>query len=324
MRKRSLAILFYLLTAAYAAAQGPDVEVRPADKELLDAKPREIVTTTFRVTNYTSEQYEFISDVELPQGWTLVTEDFPYLLSPNQSCTKPVSFFVTETTAAGRYKITYLVSARKYPSIRGFYTIDVVVLESSKLEVKLLQAPQYVFAGRDYQVLFQVVNRSNTENSVSVDVDSSEKIPFTIDSQMFRLTPGQAKTVTVTVKPDAKITKILKHRLQLTAQVVGGSESKTQARAAHLVEIIPGVGTGEEHFGKAAPPIVIGRLSKKGKETKSKPYTEPSYAKTSAEQPEEHLQSVPAAPAAGRMPEDKLLIIDNDLLKKKMWQRATV
>jgi hypothetical protein len=321
MSKRSLAILFCLLIAVPVTAQGLDMEVRPADKELLEAKPREIVTTAFRVTNYTSEQYEFVSDVELPQGWTLITEDFPFFLSPNESCTKPVSFFVPEITAAGRYKITYLVKARRYPSIRDFYTIEVMVLQHSKLEVRLMQAPRYAIAGQDCQVRFQVANKSNMENSVSVDIDSSENIPFTVDSREFRLAPGQVETVTVTIEPDAKITKILKLRLQLTARIVGDSESKTQAKAAHLIEIVPGTGAVEERFGTVAPQIVIGQLSKKTKEVESKPYSVPSCAKTSTQQRGEHLQSVPAAE---EKPEDKLLATGSDLPKKKMWQRAMV
>lgn len=321
MRKRSLAIVFYLLAAADVMAQGSGMEVRPADRELLEAKPREIVTTTFRVTNTTSKQYEFVSEIQLPEGWALITEDFPFYLGPNESCTKPVSFFIPQMSSAGRYKITYLVKARKYPAIRDFYTIDVMVLQQNKLEVKLLKGPGYVIAGQDCQVRFSVANKSNTENSISVDIDSSENIPFTIDSRIFKLAPGQAKTVNVTIRPDAKITKILKHRLQLTAQFVGDSESKSQAKATHLAEIIPSIGTVEQRFGTVAPQVVVGRLTKKGKEVKHKARDEFSYAKILDEQQGGGFGYVPAA---SLKPEDKSTV-DGELLKKKrMWQTATV
>lgn len=321
MRIRSLVILFCLLAASDVMAQASGMEVRPAGRELLEAKPREIVTTTFRVTNTSSKQYEFVSDIQLPEGWALITEDFPFYLGPDESCTKPVSFFVPQTCPAGSYKITYLVRARKYPAIRDFYTIDVKVLQHNRLEVKLLEAPGYIIAGQDCRVRFCVANKSNTENSIRVDIDSSENIPFTIDSRIFKLAPGQTKVVDVTIKPDVKITKILKHRLQLTAQIVGNSKSKAQADATHLAEIIPNIGAVEQSFGAVAPQVVLGRLSKKSKEAKHKPSTETTYARVWDEQ---QTDSSVYIPSASPKRQDKSTA-DTEVLKKKTMQRmATV
>jgi len=255
MRSTFLTIVFYLvtLTVAHGTAQGLGLEVRPAGKELFETRPREIVTAAFRVTNTTSQQYEFISEVKLPEGWVLITEDFPFDLGANETTTKLVSFFVPEATSAGRYKITYLVGARKYPALSDFYTVDVVVLPYSKLEVKLLETPRYIIAGEYYQACFLVTNKSNMENTVSISIDSSENIPFIVDAEMFKLAPWQSKTVTVKVGTDAKIAKILKHRLRLTAQVVEDSKSKTQDKAESTVEIVPRANEAEECL-EAAPP----------------------------------------------------------------------
>ncbi len=267
MRKGSLAIVFFLSAAAHATGLSCGLEVRPAGRELFQTRPREIVSTTFRITNITNTRYEFIGNVELPEAWGLITEDFPFDLGPNETTTKPISFFVPETTPPGRYKITYLVKARKYPVIRDFYTIDVVVLPYSKLEVRLLRAPQYITAGQDYRVSFSVTNKSNSENTVSIKINSSKNIPFTVDAGAFKLAPGQSKTVAVNVKPDAKIAKTLKHRLQLTAQIVRDGKSKTQARAAHSVEIIPKAAV-EQSLRTIVAQDIIRQLSGKEEQTK--------------------------------------------------------
>jgi len=244
-----------LLMAASVKAQGTGIEVRPTGRELVETEPRRIVTTTFRITNLTDKRREFVSELILPKEWVLITEDFPFDLGPNETITKLVSFLVPETTPADRYKITYLVRARKYPSIRDFYSIDVVVLPYSKLEVKLLETPQYITAGEYYRVCFLVTNKSNKENTVSISIDSSQNIPFTVDSEIFELAPWQSKTVTVSVRPDAKTAKTLKHRLRLTAQIVEDRKSKTQADAASVVEIVPGVGQAEKRLETIGPQI---------------------------------------------------------------------
>ncbi|MCJ7778593.1 MAG: hypothetical protein MUP16_09800, partial [Sedimentisphaerales bacterium] len=104
MRSTFLTIVFYLvtLTVAHGTAQGLGLEVRPAGKELFETKPRGIVAITFRVTNTTNLQYEFTSETELPEGWVLITKDFPFDLGGNESTTKLVSFIVPEETPAGR------------------------------------------------------------------------------------------------------------------------------------------------------------------------------------------------------------------------------
>lgn len=257
MRRTFLSIVFYLVTlaVAYDTAQGLGLEVRPAGKELFETRPRGIVAVTFRVTNTTSQQHEFTSEVELPEGWVLITKDFPFDLGGNESTTKLVSFIVPEATPAGRYKITYLVKMRKYPSIRDFYTVNVLVLPYSKLEVKLLETPQYIIADEHYQARFLVTNKSNTENTVSVSIDSSENVPFVVDAETFKLAPWQSKTVTVWVGPDVKIANILKHRLQLTAQIVEDGRPKTQAKAESTVEIISQTNEAEGCFRPIPPQI---------------------------------------------------------------------
>lgn len=258
MRCTLLAIVFYLITmtAAIDTAQGLGIEVRPAGKEVFEAKPKGIVSLTFRVTNTTSRQSEFTSEIDLPEGWGLITKDFPFDLGANETITKLVSFTVPETAQAGRYKITYHVKMRKYPSIHDFYTVDAVVLPHSKLEVKLLETPQRIIAGEYYQARFLVTNNSNTENTVGISIDSSENIPFTIDTdETLKLAPWQSKTVTVWVEPDAIIAKILKHRLRLTAQIVGNSKPETQAKAESMVEIISRAREDEGCFRPILPQI---------------------------------------------------------------------
>jgi len=263
MRKFFFAISLFLLVATSLEAQESSVEVRPIGRELLETEPRKIVTTVFRVANNTSERQEFISSVKVPEGWILITRDFPFQLLANEADIRLVSFLIPWKALAGKYEVTYLVKARKYPDISDFCTIQVVVLPVAKLEVKSLQAPEYVIAGEDYQASFVVINEGNIEYAVGVRVDSGENYPFVVDTEKFRLAPGESKTVKVVVETDVNMRKLLRHRLQLTAQVFKDEEIK--AEATSFTEVIPRITGVNERFHRIPGEITFRQVSEERK-----------------------------------------------------------
>jgi len=230
---------FAALTTVQPTAASQGLEVRPAGRELFQTEPRQIVSTTFRITNNTADSLELISTTELPDGWILITDDFPLDLAANESTTKILSFFVPETTPAGKYKISYIVSSRKYPSIRDFYTIDLVVLPCSKLEAKLAETPEYISSRECYRTCFSITNKSNKEHNVEVSVVSSDNMPFEMDKQTLTLAPWESQTVTVMVRTDPKPVRTLKHHLQLTAQIIDEGKPEGEAKAVSTMEIPP-------------------------------------------------------------------------------------
>jgi len=276
--------------AVSVKAQGPNIEVRPAEKELFETEPRRIVTTAFRITNSTDKKREFISEVKLPKGWTLITKDFPFELNSNASDTKLVSFFVPQATLAGKYEITYIIKDRKYPSIRDFHTIYAVVLPVVKLEVQLLDAPESVIAGQDYQTSFVIVNQSNTKNDIGIKIDSSDNLPFTVDADTFKLAPGESKKVNVTVKTDTEITKILKHRLQLTVEAVEDGKIKAKAKSASSVEILPRISGVEKNFHRIPAEITFRYVSQKNEQRTSGFQTEVRGEGTLDEEGKKHIK----------------------------------
>ena len=119
-------VISLLLCAPCLGAQENGVEVRPSGIDLLETEPRRIATAVFQVTNETSEKEKFLSEVKLPQGWTLITNHPSFELGPHESDTRLVSFLVPQSALAGQYELTYFVKGRKLPSFTDSYTIDVV------------------------------------------------------------------------------------------------------------------------------------------------------------------------------------------------------
>ena len=130
-------VLLGFFVLGFLRANELGVEVRPSDKELIESEPKRIVTTDFRVTNKTLGRQEFISEVELPEEWILIIEDFPFELNSNESVIKTISFFIPQNALADKYEVTYRVRGREFFSISDFFTIHVVVLPAAKLKVTL-------------------------------------------------------------------------------------------------------------------------------------------------------------------------------------------
>ena len=220
----------------------------------------------------------------------LITKDFPFELNPNESDTRLVSFFVPQTALAGKYEITYVIRDRKYPSVRDFHTIYVVVLPVIKLEVKLLDTPGLVIAGEDYQTSFVVTNQGNAEYTINIKIDSGENIPYAVDAEKFTLAAGQSKTVVVSVKTDAKIIKRLKHRLQLTVEAVEDSKIKAKAKSASSVEILPRISGVEDNFHSIPAEMIFTHVSEKNNERTSGIQSEVRGEGTLDEEGKKHIR----------------------------------
>lgn len=224
------------------------LEVRPEGKELIEVSPKNTVTAVFRVTNINSPKQEFITEVELPNSWKLITQDFPFTLDKNQTEIKLLSFFVPQNTLAGQYPVTYRVKGRAYPSFSDFYRIQIVVLPFQKLEVNVLKAPMSVIAGEPYSVSFVVVNASNVADSIEIAADNSENYPVSLESKGFGLLTRESKQVTATVQTNQKLIKMFKQQLRLTANFVKDKNIKATSYA--MVDIIPRITGIDDRYNR--------------------------------------------------------------------------
>jgi len=263
-----LLIIFHLLfIAGTLEARQRDVQVRISGQELFETEPKNVVTTTFEVTNTSDEELEFISQVKLPAGWKLIIPSFPFRLAPKATEIRLVSFFIPQTALVGKYEIIYRVSSVKYPSISDLTRIYVKVSSVTKLQAEFLQAPESVIAGQPYEAVFPVINASNTENRVVIKVQSGQGLPYTVEPEELKLAPGESKIVKVTVKTDGKFRKAFKHHLRLTVQSVEDEKLRGQARCA--VNIIPKITGDVDRFHRIPAELTFRSAGQRNEEKKT-------------------------------------------------------
>lgn len=244
---------------------------------------------SFRVTNNTDQEREFISEVKLPEGWTLITKDYPFELEPQEYDIRLLSFFVPQTALAGKYRITYFVRDKAVPSLTGFYPIFVQVVPLIKIKAELLQAPKYVIAGDSYQVIFVITNESNIETTIRTIANSSGNFPFNMDPNDFKLQPGESKKLNLMVETDENIQKEFKEVIQISAEVIehirpedlSGEEELTEwsktavkhekfkAHAIATIDIIPRISIVEDRYHEIPGEITFKWAIEKEKYEKS-------------------------------------------------------
>ena len=261
IKKLLLIIIICLLTAGFSEASERSVEIRSAEEEMLVTTPRKVITTAFQVINRTAQKREFISEIRLPEGWRLITKDFPFELGPSERDIRLLSFFVPQSTLAGKYEIVYSVQDKEIPSLSNFHTIFVLVMPVIQINAISLEAPEHVIAGEDYHASFSVTNQSNTETNIGIRINGSEDMPFIVDPEEFRLGPDESKKVKVIMKTDKKIHKILKQTIRFTAEIV--EDKSIQAHANAYVDIIPSITQIEGRYHKIPGKITLRYEGKK-------------------------------------------------------------
>ena len=215
-----IAAIFFLVMSMTSRLVSDDtgVVVRPNGEDYIETVPRSNITTVFRVTNQTSEKQDLISEVELPEGWILLTQNLPFDIEAHASDIKLLCFHVPQITTTGNYEVTYRVKSRKYPSISDYFTVIVNVLPMKRLRIHVIQAPTSVISGETYRISMTVSNESNVEGDIKLDVRSLENLPILLDTTVFHLLSGESKNIWVEVLTDSTTNVSFKHTVKINAK----------------------------------------------------------------------------------------------------------
>lgn len=242
-----------------AQGKGQGVEVRALSPKLQDASPGQIVSLSFLVTNRSEQEEEFIESLRLPEGWRAVIPTGSLRLRPGEATTRLMAFQVPQGTPAGRYEITYGVRSQRDYAIQDADTVTIAVLPVTKLALLLEDKPESVIAGESYEIKLRLVNQSNVELRVKVEVSSEEKYPARVEPAEVTLAAGASVPLLVTVQTDPKELHPRTHYVQVKAQAVNAENGETSAGITVGVEIIPRV-TGEFDVYHRLPAEITLRL----------------------------------------------------------------
>jgi hypothetical protein len=237
MKKRIQIFIFLCFWVYPSFSKDSGVMVRSMVQEIFETTPGTNIMATFRVTNQTPEDLEFIPETILPKGWKPITRDLPFEIAAVSSDLRLVSFHVPRETPAGRYEISFSVASRKRLAVSDFYSITVLVLPVRRLRIRLLDAPAFVIAGESYTIPFQVINESNVAGTIRLEYNDTPAYIIQPDTSRFRLESGESRLTGIRVRTDAAIESMLTHYVTILARFAGDSAAADEGHSA--VKIVP-------------------------------------------------------------------------------------
>jgi hypothetical protein len=253
LHRRSPAPLYALVLLAIimlapvaAAAQSSGVRVI-ANTAQLEAVPGQIVSATFRVINETADTREFEPSAELPAGWQLVSQFFPFTLEPGAEHLLFTAVAVPKYALADSYTVSIAVADTHAAGIADMAEVQIVVLPFANVEVLPEPGEYRILAGDEYTRTFTVANRSNATSRFRVSAEATPRWEITVEPREFTLAAGASQQVSVSVQTPLDVHKELPHRVVLRATALDLDFGRMQAQGAATTAVFPRTLTGEMH-----------------------------------------------------------------------------
>lgn len=231
-----------LVSVDVVRSQG-QVDVALAVKGAIATKPGSIVALGIKVTNRTTAAASYSSRMKLPDGWRMVTRDFPFALPAGASDVRLISFSIPPDAPAQQYQIAY--SVRDSSGREGSTSIRLTVAPVIQLELAVVDAPRFVVAGSTFETTFLLTNKGNSSTFIHLRSRSSNDFPITIDSTIQYFGARESRQLKVKVATNARSEKI-SHTLELEA--VSGEDSTIVVRASSVVEVVSRASKVEEEY----------------------------------------------------------------------------
>ena len=230
--------------------------------KIQETEPGKIITASFLVYNQRAFKEEFLEELALPEGWQVITP-FPessFTLRPREQQLRIVSFSVPKFTPAATYTASYVVKNRKEERLYVREDFQVLVRAVTELELMVEEKPDIVIAADTYKVKLRLVNKSNAQVLLNINVKSVPEFPLKLEPTQATLEPNKSQVLMLEVKTDKKLTRSVDNILTISAQT---EDAKTRLEKTILVKVFSRITGKLDPFHRIPAQIKLSALSEK-------------------------------------------------------------
>lgn len=227
-----------------SSRQEQAIKIEASSGARVETVPGRLITLSFKVTNASSSIKRFESSLVPPSGWRRLSRDFPFEIAAGASDVRLVSVSIPAEAKAGEYPLRFTVRNAANKADASEITMNVVIATVSEHELRLLDSPRLAVGGETYASTFLITNKGNVANRVRLKAISSNGFAALPDSTLVNLQPGEARTITVTVKSDVSLKSKAQDIIELSAEI----EGREPVRVYSYVDVVPRVTGTEDQY----------------------------------------------------------------------------
>lgn len=154
--------IFIILTASQAFSQNLETSLIKGLPSNLS--PGSKNTIVFRITNHNDFSVTLYTKLSSPLGWRLFFNE-TVTVQENSIAILPIGVMIPLATEPGLNQIILELSDPKI-NYKETINVDTQILKNIDIEVKLVDAPKFILAGREISTDFSIYNKSNNQRKV--------------------------------------------------------------------------------------------------------------------------------------------------------------
>lgn len=235
MRHAAYFAFILVVLAVAAPVRGQSLVIMPGQPDLLDAQPRQIVTLAFRIRNGGDRDAMLEPELALPRGWSVLGPALPFDLRAGDTSTFITHVQVPDGAPAGDYPIRLVIEDRRNPAVREEWRGRVVVSAVLGVDLRLLEAPEFVLAGERWKAVFLLSSRGNTALDLETEAVVTPAAGAQVAPPRLTLQPEQPARIEVTVDTDPGLAAQVRSQVTLRIQARGRDLSASAVAATDVV-----------------------------------------------------------------------------------------
>ena len=240
-------VLFTIFLPIQSIGSSNYLQIELLSPPEVEVAPRQMLTTSVRLTNPTRELWTYRISAETPSGWQYFLMPETLELGPDDSSVVFVSVNIPADALAGDYGLTLTAFPEEIPSDSVSAEVSVSVISVMQLEVRTSGPDQPEATTGDNLVRsFTVSNVGNAPGPVAIEIESWPEWSWVVDPPDLELMldPGQWSHIVVTIAIPEGLAQSLTHSLSVIVRSLDPAAEDVMSQARTTTRIIPQLLTG--------------------------------------------------------------------------------
>jgi hypothetical protein len=244
----NLTLAASLLVLAQTALAADEINITPGQRQVTVNKPG-IITLRFEVENRSGQTQQLEEQLTLPEGWELITNTAPFLLSNGARDVRLVHVTAPPGTAAGTYMIGYQVTASNNGGVTSSQTVAVQMEEQAGVNLTASAPPGSLLGGESFTVDFTLENTGNHRVTYQLSSNDEENYITSVEPRSVSIAAGESSNITVKGTIPRDITETTSYRINLEARG-GGKLAQASTTIPLIARTSKGLGKYQKLPGK--------------------------------------------------------------------------